>query len=287
MRLLLLAGVALPLAAQAPTLAWLGDAPPSGGIGWLVVDPHGPADTVTGAFDGAQLVFTRHGATWVALAPVRIETRDTANASVRIQRGTERLLAAARLPVAGRTFRSSRLTVDPRFTDPLPPDIAARVDDERERSAALTPLALSTPPLFAGPFRVPRPGRITSEFGTARTFNGQVRSRHYGTDYDGTVGAPVRVANRGVVALVGDFYYSGRIIYVNHGGGLITAYLHLSEALVAEGDTVEAGQVIGRVGSSGRVTGPHLHWAVRHGARLVDGTALLALPGPTEIPAAR
>jgi murein DD-endopeptidase MepM/ murein hydrolase activator NlpD len=119
---------------------------------------------------------------------------------------------------------------------------------------------------------------VTSIFGIGRVFNGQLRSRHLGTDYDGVVGAPVRAANRGVVALIGDFYYAGRIVSLNHGAGLITSYLHLSEILVAEGDTVSPGQFIGRVGASGRVTGPHLHWAVRVGASAVDGASLLALP---------
>ncbi len=115
---------------------------------------------------------------------------------------------------------------------------------------------------------------MTSRFGTAREFNGDVVSRHMGTDYAGAVGAPVRAANRGVVVLVADFYLAGKAVYVDHGAGLVTGYFHLSRAAVAEGDTVRRGQVIGRVGQSGRVTGPHLHWVARYGNISVDPASL-------------
>jgi murein DD-endopeptidase MepM/ murein hydrolase activator NlpD len=90
--------------------------------------------------------------------------------------------------------------------------------------------------------------------------------------------------DRGVVALVGRFYLGGNVVYVDHGAGLVSAYLHLSRASVAAGDTVRAGQVIGQVGATGRVTGPHLHWVVRYGAVSVDPMSLFALRG---LPAAR
>ena len=88
----------------------------------------------------------------------------------------------------------------------------------------------------------------------------------------------VGAANRGVVALVDTFYLGGRIVYVDHGEGLVTAYMHLSKALVAVGDTVARGQRIGLVGATGRVTGPHLHWAARYGTLTANPLDLLALP---------
>jgi murein DD-endopeptidase MepM/ murein hydrolase activator NlpD len=97
-----------------------------------------------------------------------------------------------------------------------------------------------------------------------------VQSRHLGVDLAGTVGAPVRAANRGVVALVADFYLAGTAIYVDHGEGLVTGYFHLSESEVVVGDTVARGAIIGRVGATGRVTGPHLHWIARYGTVTVD-----------------
>ena len=128
-----------------------------------------------------------------------------------------------------------------------------------------------------GAFHVPRPSRVTSPFGSARVFNGEVQSRHLGTDFAGAVGAPVRAAGRGVVALVADFYLAGHAVYIDHGAGLVTGYFHLSRSYVAEGDTVVAGERIGAVGKSGRVTGPHLHWVARYGAISVDPMSLLGL----------
>jgi murein DD-endopeptidase MepM/ murein hydrolase activator NlpD len=104
-----------------------------------------------------------------------------------------------------------------------------------------------------------------------------VKSRHTGTDFAGAVGASVAAAGRGIVALVADFYLAGRAVYIDHGGGLVTAYFHLSRVEVAQGDTVSGGQRIGAVGQSGRVTGPHLHWVARYGVISVDPMSLLKL----------
>lgn len=108
-------------------------------------------------------------------------------------------------------------------------------------------------------------------------FNGRVASRHLGVDFSGGLGAPVRAANRGVVALVETFFLAGRVVYVDHGAGVVTGYFHLSRALVAPGDTVARGQQIGLVGATGRVTGPHLHWTARYGALTVNPLDLIAI----------
>jgi murein DD-endopeptidase MepM/ murein hydrolase activator NlpD len=121
----------------------------------------------------------------------------------------------------------------------------------------------------------PRSSPISSGFGTGRTFNGQVTSRHLGVDFRGAMGAPVLAANRGVVVLIDTFFLGGRVVYLDHGAGLTTAYLHLSRALVSVGDTVERGQKIGLVGATGRVTGPHLHWTARYGGLTVNPLDLL------------
>ena len=137
-------------------------------------------------------------------------------------------------------------------------------------------------PALAGPtdFVRPRPTRVTSGFGGGREFNGKVESRHTGTDFQGRVGEPVLAAAPGVVALVGSFYLGGNVVYLDHGGGLTTGYLHLSETRVAVGDTVTGGQRIGSVGASGRVTGPHLHWILRYGEISVDPLSIFDLAPP-------
>jgi murein DD-endopeptidase MepM/ murein hydrolase activator NlpD len=181
------------------------------------------------------------------------------------------------LRVAGGTYRVERLTVVEKYVKP-DSAAAARIEEEIARAREISRHSHETPRLWFRPFRVPRPGRVTSPFGSAREFNGEVESRHLGTDFAGAVGAPVRAANDGVVALVAEFYLAGNVVYLDHGAGLVTGYFHLSRTAVAVGDTVRQGQLIGRVGRSGRVTGPHLHWIARYGGITVDATSLLALP---------
>ena len=152
-----------------------------------------------------------------------------------------------------------------------------RIRTERELVGEIKRRAHETPRLWREPFVRPRAAAVTGTFGVVRIFNGVVRSRHLGVDFAGERGAPVRATNRGVVAFVGDLYYSGKTIFIDHGAGLVTGYLHLSSALVAPGDTVACGQLIGRVGASGRVTGPHLHWLADYGNLSVDPLDLITV----------
>ena len=126
-------------------------------------------------------------------------------------------------------------------------------------------------------FLRPRTSAVTSRFGSGRSFNGVMTSRHLGVDFRGGIGAPVRAANRGVVALVDNFFLAGNVVYIDHGGGVVTGYFHLSKTLVSEGETVERGQEIGLIGATGRVTGPHLHWTARYGALTVNPLDLVAI----------
>ena len=170
-----------------------------------------------------------------------------------------------------------QLAVAERFGRPLDSATNARVEREGARALAVGRRAHESPPRWSAPFLRPRASAISSRFGAGRTFNGQVTSRHLGVDFRGAVGAPIHAANRGVVVLVDTFFLGGRVVYLDHGGGLTTGYLHLSRALVAVGDTVARGQTIGLVGATGRVTGPHLHWTARYGALTVNPLDLLGL----------
>jgi murein DD-endopeptidase MepM/ murein hydrolase activator NlpD len=277
---LLMALSATPAFAQSVHVVWHADPPRQGSFAWVVVTASPAPVYVSGSLAGLPLSFARAaGGRFAALAAIPLDAEDSALVSLRVEfaRGRVRDLER-RLPVTRARFPTERLSVDPRFTRPPDAALQARIARESALASGVTDRALATRRLWSGAFVPPRESRVTSNFGTGRVFNNEIRSRHLGTDFDGTVGAPVRAANRGVVALVGDFYYAGRVVYLNHGAGLITSYLHLSAVAVAEGDTVSAGQVIGRVGASGRVTGPHLHWTVRVGASPVDGMTLLALP---------
>lgn len=215
---------------------------------------------------------------FTALFGLPVDGPDSVTVSLRIHRAGATDTTIVTLAASRGTYGREQLRVKPGLVR-LDSATRARVESERERSREISRRSHDTPRLWALPFQVPRASRITSVFGTAREFNGEVTSRHLGTDFAGAVGAPVHAAARGVVALVADFYLAGRAVYLDHGAGLVTGYFHLSRVDVTEGDTVTAGQVIGGVGRSGRVTGPHLHWIARYGTVTVDPMSLVRLPG--------
>ncbi len=182
----------------------------------------------------------------------------------------------ARIRVGEYPYAVQRLEVEEKMVH-LSPEDAERARRESVAIAALW--RRETRPRFALPLGapladMPRGGR----FGARRVFNGEPRSPHSGADYAAAAGTPVRSAGNGVVALAGDFFFSGNSVFVDHGDGLVTMYFHLSRIDVREGDEVRRGQVIGLVGSTGRSTGAHLHFGARwHGAR-VDPSLLLGSP---------
>jgi hypothetical protein len=265
---------------QPATVRWVPGQVVEGTMFSVVVEGGVPlAESATGTFAGAPLHFHVRDGALVALAAAPLDSTGPRPLDLEIVHADGsrdgRVLDVA---VAAGDYRIERLTVAPQFGRPQPPEIRERMAREAARARAVADASHATPRLWEPPFVAPRESRITSGFGHGRSFNGQIQSRHTGVDFAGAVGAPIRAPARGVVALVDDFYLGGGVIYLDHGAGLITAYLHLSGKNVAEGDTVEAGQVIGRVGATGRVTGPHLHWIVRYGGHSVDGTTLLELP---------
>ena len=279
----LLCGALAGLSPRAPEIVWSPDPPRQGTLFRITVrDAGGPIAAVTGRFAGEALHFERDDSLgWWALAAVPVDAGEEGALEVGVTRpggAHERL--AVRVPIAPGSFRLERLSVAPRYTAPRDSALAARIEDESARAMAVARGAHDTRRLWSpGTFVRPRDTRITSGFGNGREFNGEVVSQHMGTDLQGAVGAPVLAPADGVVRLVDSFYLGGNVIYVDHGAGLSTGYLHLSEQLVAAGDTVRAGQRIGSVGATGRVTGPHLHWIVRYGGVTVDPLSLLEAGG--------
>ncbi len=255
--------------------------PTRGALARLSVTPGGePVMALAGTIGGEPLhLESSDGLTWRSLFGVPFAGGDSLEAVLVLHRaaGPVDTLRVA-LKVQPGSYREETLRVPPRMAEP---DSAARVRIARENALAreVSRAAHDAPPRWDQPFIQPRPGRITSPYGTARRFNGRIVSRHLGTDFAGRLGDPVYAANRGRVALVADFYLAGKVIYLDHGGGLTSAYFHLSRADVRPGEIVERGQVIGAVGQSGRVTGPHLHWVMRYGALTLDPESVLALLG--------
>jgi murein DD-endopeptidase MepM/ murein hydrolase activator NlpD len=168
---------------------------------------------------------------------------------------------ALELAVDDRAFETDRLTVDKRFTRRPDRALARRLEAEERAWRALFE-APPTEPIHVGRFVRPVPGRETAPYGVRRTFNGKTRSRHYGLDLDGATGDPVLAIGDGRVVMSAMRWASGGTVVVDHGGGLFTAYFHLSAREVRPGQRVVRGQRVGAVGATGRVTGPHLHLSV-------------------------
>lgn len=263
--------VASLLGAPAPRIESVPAVPVRGTVFRVVLRGADESQPPRGTVAGEQLHFVREGAIWTALAAAPIDS--TRSITVRVIAGGDTLTRS--IALARGAYASEQLRVAPEFGTRPDSALQARIADESRRSAAVSQAAHQTPRLWRGDFVAPRPGRITSGFGRARVFNGAIASRHMGTDYAGVVGAPVMAANRGVVRIVDRFYYGGNVVYIDHGAGVVTAYLHLSETAVAVSDTVEKGQRIGKVGATGRVTGPHLHLIARYGSITVNPVSLL------------
>ncbi len=260
-------------------VSWIPEQPVQGRLFQVVVDADRPGDLdrIAAEFAGEPLHFRQLSpGRYAALAASRVDAEGELELPVvaRWADGARDSVTLA-VPIRDGEYRHERLRVAPRFG--TPPDSATRERQRREgqRAREVSRLSHSTPRLWDGELVHPRPSRITSGFGHGREYNGQITGRHMGTDFAGAVGAPIYAPARGIVALVDDFFLGGGVVYIDHGAGLVTGYLHVSEKLVEEGDMVEPGQLIARVGATGRVTGPHLHWLVRYGGITVDPLSLL------------
>ncbi len=237
---------------------------------------------VTGRMSGEPLHFTKSANdAWHAIGAVSADAKDEARATVIVERvsgKTDTISSSTTIPAPPQSSgRRRALAVAPRFTQPLDSATKARVDRENATAREIGRHSHTTLRLWTAAFLRPRQSAITSSFGSGRMFNGTLTSRHLGVDFRGKTGEPILAANRGVVALVDNFFLAGNVVYIDHGAGIVTAYFHMSRTLVAAGDTVERGQEIGLVGSTGRVTGPHLHWSARYGALTVNPLDLISI----------
>jgi hypothetical protein len=233
-------------------------------------------------FDRDLAPFAVDERTWRVLVGIDIDA-PPGNHVLTVDAGGER--ATHTLAVAPKKFPTRRLTVDEAFVNP-PASAKARIDEESKLVAAIW-AASSTDRLWDGPFVRPVPHPANSAFGTRSIFNGQPRSAHGGADFLSPAGTPVKAPNAGKVVLVRNLYYSGNTVIIDHGLGVLSYFAHLSETTVAEGEMVTAGTVLGKVGATGRVTGPHLHWTLRVGGARVDPLALLTLLGASRSETAR
>ena len=214
---------------------------------------------------------------WEALVGIDLDVRPGAFL-VTVDAGSAALRTTYRLTVTPRVFPTRRLTVDEAFVTP-PPSEQERITREAALLAGVWE-ASAGERLWTTAFVRPVPGPANSAFGSRSIFNGKPRNAHGGADFLSPAGTPIHAPGAGRVVIARELYFSGNSVVIDHGLGLFSMLAHLSSIDVREGDTVTAGQPVGLVGATGRVTGPHLHWAVRAGGARVDPLAVLALLGP-------
>lgn len=176
--------------------------------------------------------------------------------------------------VAAREYPVQRLTITDQ--DKVTPSAASLKRIEREQVEILAAFRHRSTPVPQLRFAMPAQGPLSSNFGLRRVINGQPRSPHSGIDIAAPAGAPVTAPAPGRVLRVGDYFFTGNTVFVDHGHGLVTLYCHLSSVAVREGQQLATGDAIGKVGSTGRATGPHLHWALSLNDARVDPRLFLA-----------
>lgn len=182
-------------------------------------------------------------------------------------------------------YPKSEITVAKKFATP-PKSEAKRIAEDRVSIDRAFKTAMfdadADAPLcavaqFDSPFVLPRPPDYTSVFGALRVINKERHTRHLGTDFDGRVGEPILATGDGTVVLAKDLYYSGNSVFVSHGFGLVTTYFHMTQIAVKVGEHVRAGQLLGSIGRTGRVTGPHLHFSAKLWGTYFEPTELFEL----------
>jgi len=214
---------------------------------------------------------------WFALAGVDVEAAaglSTLHVTVKLPEGAVRDLSRT-VHIRPAHYRTSSLSVAPKFVEPGPEELK-QIEADKQLKAKI--FAASAPePEWSGRFLAPVQAAPTDSFGTRRMFNGKLASIHMGEDFRAAAGTVVRAANSGTVVLARPLYYEGNCVIVDHGLGLFTLSMHFSRIDVKEGQRVTQGEKLGLSGATGRVTGPHLHWAVRWQGAYLDPAKLLRL----------
>ena len=276
---------ALP-AASAP---WIVHSQPTtlvnGGPVLFEVKPTAKLDSLTGTWLGHQLTFSYSPAskTWFVLAGVSFETkpgkyplelsgqRTTAKEPITLSR--QFAVTAAKYPKI-----EEKLTVEGKFTEPSPEQLKEIQESTKVKDDYLGRVTPDRE--WDGNFTAPAEAPTSAVYGSQRIFNGVAQRPHYGLDFRVPTGTPVHAMNDATVLLARPLYFEGNCVVLDHGQGLLTLYLHLSEFKVKEGDVVKRGQEIGLSGGTGRATGPHLHVAVRWQATYLDPARLMQMQLP-------
>lgn len=234
---------------------------------------------VNGDWVGHKLQFFRgrEKQAWYALCGIDVEAAaglSTLKITVHTADGAEFAVTRS-VEIQPAHYSTGALTVPPRFVRPSP-EALKQIEAESHLKARVF-AASADQPLWESSFRAPVAAAPTDSFGTRRIFDGKLESIHRGMDFRAAVGTPVRAANSGVVVLARRLYFEGNCVIIDHGLGLYSISMHFSRIDVQEGQHVAAGEQLGLSGATGRVTGPHLHWAIRWQNTYLDPGKLLKL----------
>jgi murein DD-endopeptidase MepM/ murein hydrolase activator NlpD len=241
-----------------------------------------PLESLSGNWLGHEVLFSfePRSRVWYALAGVSLETAPGVY-SLRLKgdtAGGNEISFERQIAVRRAHYPRVAITVGKQFTAPSPEQLQAINQDKTLKADVFR--HVDPKRQWAGKFQPPVVARVSDVFGTRRTFNGETRSTHQGLDYAVPAGTPVAAVNGGTILLARPLFFEGNCVVLDHGQGLLTLYLHLSEFKVKEGEHVARGQVLGFSGGTGRATGPHLHVAVRWQGVYVNPATLLELSLP-------
>jgi len=241
-----------------------------GGVATVALGASAEAPSVR--FNDQPVLVVKDGTQWTAVLGIGLAA-SPGPATLQVQHGGAAGTDALRFEIAPFRYAEQRLKVAPGKVDLSKAD-RARYERERAHLSAVAATFSATPPPTLRLLQ-PTPGVRSSSFGLRRVFNGQSRNPHSGMDIAAATGTPVIAAAAGRVIDTGNYFFNGNTVWLDHGGGLLTMYCHLSASDVKTGDTVKAGERFCAVGATGRVTGPHLHWSVMLNRTMVDPALFL------------
>lgn len=240
-----------------------------GGIAFIEI-PGGDL-APTALIDTRRAAVIRQDNRWLAIVGIPLAS---APGPHKIKVSTPKGTVDVPFEVTDKSYRTQHLTIkNDRKVNPKPEDLK-RIETERERSdAALSRFTTDATPVFA--LQSPVTGQRSDSYGSRRVFNGQPRNPHSGMDIAAAKGTPIHSPAAGTVVEAGSFFFNGNTLFIDHGYGLVTMYCHLEQIKVKVGDKLAAGDLLGTVGATGRVTGPHLHWGVALNRAMVDPALFL------------